>query len=41
MSTIPFYVVHGALLSLTVFEIRRRGRKLREMYLAGPAKEAT
>jgi len=37
-STIPFYVVHGVLLGLTILEIRRRGRKLREMYLAGPAR---
>jgi hypothetical protein len=38
-STAPFYVAHGVLLSAALFEIRRRGRKLRTMYLAGPVRE--
>lgn len=38
-STAPFYVSHGVLLSAALFEIRRRGRKLRTMYLAGPVRE--
>ena len=37
-STVPFFVVHGVLLGLTLLAIRRRGRRLREMYLAGPAR---
>jgi hypothetical protein len=39
VSTAPFYVVHGVLLGLTLFEIRRRGRKVRAMYLAEPVRE--
>ena len=38
-STAPFYVVHGVLLGFTILGIRRRGRKLREMYLPGPRRE--
>jgi hypothetical protein len=41
VSTAPFYVVHGMLLLLMIFEIHRRGRKLREMYLAGPVQETS
>jgi hypothetical protein len=37
VSPIPFYLVHGMLLGLTLLAIRRRGRKLREMYLTKPA----
>lgn len=39
VSTAPFYVVHGVLLGLTILGIRHRGRKLREEYLTGPARE--
>jgi hypothetical protein len=39
VSTAPFYVVHGVLLGLTILGTRSRGRKLREMYLAGPVRE--
>jgi hypothetical protein len=39
VSTAPFYVVHGILLGWTLFEIRRRGRKVRAMYLAEPDRE--
>ncbi len=38
VSTIPFYVVHGVLLGLALLGIRRRGRKLRDMYLAKPVR---
>lgn len=38
-STAPFYIAHVALLGLVLLEMRRRGRKLREMYLTGPARE--
>ena len=41
ISTAPFYTVHGALLALALVEIRRRGRRLRAMYLAGPVREAS
>jgi hypothetical protein len=40
VSTAPFYVVHGVLLALALFEIRRRGRRVRAMYLAEPVREA-
>jgi hypothetical protein len=39
VSTVPFYVVHGILLGWTLFEIRRRGQKVRAMYLAEPDRE--
>lgn len=38
-STAPFYLAHGLLFSAALFEIRRRGRKLRTLYLAGPVRE--
>ena len=41
ISAAPFYVVHGLLLAVTLFGIRRRGRKLREMYLKRPSREAS
>jgi hypothetical protein len=37
--TAPFYAVHVALLGLVLVEMRRRGRKLREMYLTGLEQE--
>lgn len=40
VSTAPFYIVHGVLLGVAVLELRRRGRKLREMYLMGPVRES-
>ncbi len=39
VSTAPFYVVHGVLLGLALFEVRRRGRKVRAMYLTEPVRE--
>jgi hypothetical protein len=39
VSAAPFYVVHGVLLGVTIFEIRRCGRRLRMMYLARPVRE--
>lgn len=39
VSPAPFYVVHGLLLGLMLLAIRRRGRSLRELYLAGPERE--
>jgi hypothetical protein len=39
LSTAPFHLAHGVLLVAALFEIRRRGRKLRTMYLAGPVGE--
>lgn len=38
-TTTPFYVVHGVLLVLTLLAVRRRGRRLRATYLAGPVRE--
>ena len=38
-STTPFYILHVALIVLTVLWFRRAGRKLRLQYLTEPAKE--
>jgi hypothetical protein len=39
-STVPFYAFHGLLLAFALFQIRRRGRQVRKMYLAEPAPES-
>ncbi len=39
MSKLPFYLFHAVLLLLTLFQIRRGGRKLREEYIPDPKRE--
>ena len=39
MSKLPFYLFHAAFLLLTLFQIRRGGRKLREEYMPDPKRE--
>jgi hypothetical protein len=39
-STDPFYIFHAVLLCVTFLEIRRRGRKVRQLYLPDSATEA-
>ena len=41
VSTTPFYVWHGFLLAVALIEIRRRGRKLRKLYLAAESSKET
>jgi hypothetical protein len=38
-SLTPFYCLHGVIFGVTLLAIRRYGRRLREMYLAGPVRE--
>lgn len=40
ISTIPFYIVHGLVLCFMMRAIRRRGRQVRESYLAEPQRKA-
>ncbi len=40
VSTAPFYVGHAVILGVTMLAIRRRGRRVREMYLEAPTQKA-